>query len=74
MLRRMLIGLTEAEIQQLPAMVDLQVAGLAFGLGRTKSFAMAKAGEFPVPVHRFGTRAYRVATADIRKLLGMRAV
>jgi hypothetical protein len=56
--------LTFAEIEALPVVVDLPTAGRAFNLGRTLSYRLARAGTFPVPVHRHG-RAYRVHTADI---------
>ncbi|WP_045876464.1 hypothetical protein [Pseudofrankia sp. DC12] len=56
--------LTLAEIEQLPASVDLPTAGRALNIGRTLAYTLARAGTFPVPVHRHG-RAYRVYTADI---------
>jgi hypothetical protein len=57
-------SLTFAEIEALPVVVDLPTAGRAFNLGRTLAYRLARAGTFPVPVHRHG-RAYRVYTADI---------
>jgi len=56
--------LTLADVERLPASVDLPTAGRAFNLGRTLAYRLARADEFPVPVHRHG-RAYRVHTADI---------
>lgn len=64
------LGLTPAELLALPAAVDLETAGRAMGLGRTKSHELARAGDFPVRVLRLG-RSYRVATADILALLNI---
>ncbi|WP_045878589.1 hypothetical protein [Pseudofrankia sp. DC12] len=60
--------LTLAEIYQLPAAVDLITAARAFDLGSSAAYALARRGEFPVPVHRYG-RAYRVHTVDILNAL-----
>lgn len=62
--------MSRRDLMDLPAAIDLDTAGRALGLGRTKAHAMARAGEFPVPVLRLG-RAYRVASADIQRLLGL---
>lgn len=64
------IGMAVAELQALPAAIDLETAGRAVGLGRTKSYELARTGQFPVPVLRLGN-AYRVATADVLALLGL---
>jgi hypothetical protein len=66
-------GLTPAEIRTLPAMVDVVTAGRALGVGRTKSYALARAGEFPCRVLRIGG-SYLVPTADLLVLLGFDAV
>lgn len=63
-------GMTEQELRDLPVTVDLETAGRAFGLGRTKAHELARSGEFPCPVLRFGTR-YRVRTADILREVEM---
>jgi hypothetical protein len=39
------------------------------GIGRTKAYELARAGEFPCRVLRHG-RTYAVAAADLRDLLG----
>lgn len=62
--------MTTDEVRALPAAVDLVTAGRALGIGRTKSHEMARAGEFPVPLLRLGTR-YRVRRADLLALLGI---
>jgi hypothetical protein len=54
----------------LPVSVDLVTAGRAFGLGRTKAFELAQAGEFPCPVLRVGKK-YRVPRSGIFKALGL---
>ena len=51
--------MTEAELLALPPAVDLATAGRAFGIGRTKAFELARAGEFPVKVLKVGQK-YRV--------------
>ncbi|WP_433252782.1 DNA-binding protein [Actinomadura nitritigenes] len=63
-------GLTAAEIRALPAVVDLVTAGRALGMGRTKSYELARAGRFPCPVLRVG-RSYLVPTAGLLTLLGL---
>lgn len=67
---RFLDGLTRDELEALPAAVDLVTGGKAFGIGRTKSYQLARAGQFPVPVLRLG-EVYRVRTADILAMLGI---
>ena len=44
--------MSQAELLALPSAVDLTTAGRAFGIGRTKAFELARAGEFPVKVLR----------------------
>ena len=41
-----------------------------FQIGRTKAHALARAGDFPVPVLRIGP-SYRVPTQPIKALLGL---
>ncbi|WP_239067958.1 hypothetical protein [Actinomadura bangladeshensis] len=62
--------LTPAEIRTLPAVVDLVTAGRALGVGRTKSYELARAGRFPCPVLRVG-RSYLVPTNGLLTLLGL---
>ncbi|MFI7707626.1 helix-turn-helix domain-containing protein [Nonomuraea sp. NPDC049480] len=64
-------AMTTKEVIALPASVDIPTAGLAVGgIGRTTAHALARRGEFPVPVHRIGN-AYRVNRADILRFLGI---
>lgn len=72
----MMIEMDDAEYAALPVSVDLETAGRAFGLGRTKAFELAKAGEFPCRVIPVGRRAdgtpakYRVPRSAIYAQLG----
>ena len=58
------------ELLALPVTVDLPTAGIPFGFGRAKSYQLAAAGEFPVPVLTIGHRK-RVVTADLWRALGV---
>lgn len=62
--------LSVGDLLSLGPSTDLETAGQALGVGRTKSYELAQRGEFPVRVLRIG-RAYRVPTADLLKLLGV---
>ena len=54
------------ELLSLPVSVDLTTAGRAFGIGRTKSFELARQGRFPVKVISVGAK-YRVTrSCDLR--------
>jgi len=63
-------ALTTAEVLSLPAMVPLDDSNRAIHCGRTLGYALAKAGDYPVPVHRLGNQ-YRVARADLLRFLGI---
>jgi hypothetical protein len=66
----------DEEYASLPVSVDLATAGHAFGLGRTRSFELARAGEFPCRVIPVGRKAdgtpvkYRVPRSAIYEALG----
>lgn len=62
-----------AELQSLPAAVDLITAARALCLGRTKAYDLARRGEFPCPVFRIGD-TYRVPTIALLELLGIAPV
>ncbi|WP_395108363.1 helix-turn-helix domain-containing protein [Actinomadura sp. SCN-SB] len=51
-------------------MVDLVTAGRVLGLGRTKTYQLARAGEFPCRIIRVG-KSYLVPTAELLALLGL---
>jgi hypothetical protein len=63
-------SLTLKEIAGLPAVTDLVTAGRALGLGRTKAYELARAGQFPCPVIRAG-KTWLVPTAGLLGLLGL---
>ena len=65
-------ALTLAELLALPAVTDLVTAGSALGIGRTKSYELARAGRFPCRIIRVGT-SYRVPTTGLLALLGTSA-
>jgi hypothetical protein len=62
--------LTLAEVAALPAVTDLVTAGRALGLGRTRAYELARAGQFPCGVIRVG-RGWRVPTAGLLTVLGL---
>ena len=65
----MATALTADQLRSLPVSFGIEVAGRAFGLGRTKTHEMARAGTFPVRVLRIGSQ-YRVTRADLFRALG----
>ncbi|MFJ5302279.1 hypothetical protein [Streptomyces sp. NPDC088350] len=67
-----MVGMTRAELLELPVVIDLVTAARALGIGRTRAFELVRRGEFPVPVLRFGT-TWRVPTAPLLHLLGLTA-
>lgn len=64
--------MTWEELRQLPSAVDLETAGRALGIGRSKIYEMARSGELQqtVKVLKLG-HAYRVVTADLYRVLGV---
>ncbi|WP_197024208.1 DNA-binding protein [Nocardiopsis sp. CNT312] len=58
------------ELYELPAAVDLMTAARALHMGRTTAYELARRGEFPCRLLRYGT-TYRVVTVDLLKLLGV---
>jgi len=63
-------GMQLAELLALPVMVNLDTANQALDIGRTKGFALARTGQYPVPLKRIGNE-YRVARADLFAYLGI---
>lgn len=61
---------TLENIRNLPPVLDLAEAARLLRIGRTSAYAMAKCGQFPVPVLRAG-KLYRVPTAGLLELLGL---
>ena len=66
----MMNQMTDAEVAGLPVAVDLETAGRAFGIGRTKAHELARAGTFPCRVLRVGAK-YRVPRSEIFRVLGI---
>lgn len=62
--------MTTADVEALPAVVDLMTAAQALRIGRTTAYALARDGEFPCPVLRVGGE-YRVPTAGLLRVLGL---
>lgn len=58
------------ELMQLPPVVDLETAGRALGIGRTKAYELAQHDEFPVKILKVGA-GYRVITSDLHRVLGV---
>jgi hypothetical protein len=63
-------ALTLAEVAALPAVTDLVTAGRALGIGRTKAYELARAGQFPCPVIRAGS-SWLIPTAGLLAALGL---
>jgi len=57
-------------VRGLGATTDVETAGAILGIGRSKSYELAKGGEFPVRVLRIGRR-YKVPIPAILALLGV---
>jgi hypothetical protein len=57
-------------VRGLGATTDIETAGAIIGIGRSKSYELAKSGEFPVRVLRIGRR-YLVPIPSILALLGV---
>lgn len=58
------------ELLALPVSVDLTTAAKAFGVGRTKAYELAQAGQFPCRVIRVGLK-YRVPRSALLEALGV---
>lgn len=59
------------ELLALPVTVDLKTAGRAFGLGRTRAYELARAGEFPCRVIPVG-RKFKVPRSALLEALGIK--
>lgn len=56
------------EIRSWGATTDVPTAGTAFGFGRSRSYELAKAGEFPVRTIKIGS-TYRVVVSELIAVL-----
>jgi hypothetical protein len=61
---------TEGMVRSLGMTTDIETAGEILGIGRTKAYALAKAGLFPAKVIRVG-RVYKVSVPALLGLLGV---
>lgn len=61
---------TPERVRGLGVATDLRTAGSILGVKQTKAYALAGAGEFPVPAIRSGGR-WVVPVAPILRLLGL---
>ena len=64
--------MSEAEVLALPVSVPLELANRAIGIGRTRGYAKAKEGTYPIEVLRVG-QAYRCRRTDLLRYLGIDA-
>lgn len=48
--------MSEEDLLALPVTVDVETAGRAFRMGKTKSNDLARAGKFPVEIRKLGKR------------------
>jgi hypothetical protein len=62
--------LTFDQLHALPTVVDLMTAARALGIGRTKAYRLAIAGEFPCRIIRVG-KGYHIPTAELLTILGV---
>lgn len=58
--------LTREQIERMPITLDLMWAGTLLGLGRTKAYALARAGTFPCQVLQLGHRRVVTKTALLK--------
>ncbi|MGQ4514254.1 helix-turn-helix domain-containing protein [Streptomyces sp. DW26H14] len=64
-------ALTAREVLALPAMTTVPQAAAACGLSRETGYALAKRGDFPVPVVKIGGRNLRCRRTDLLAFLGL---
>jgi predicted DNA-binding transcriptional regulator AlpA len=62
--------MTMEELIALPVAVDLRTAARALGITESRAYELARTGEFPVPVKRYG-REWRVSRASILRELDL---
>ena len=58
------------DLLKLPVSVDLRTAARALRITANKAYELARLGEFPVPVRRYG-REWRVSRASILRELDL---
>lgn len=61
--------LTRAELDGLPAALDVPTAARVLGIGRTMAYELVRTGQWPTPVVRIG-RLVKIPTEPLVALLG----
>jgi excisionase family DNA binding protein len=61
-------GLTQAELRDLPAVVDVPTAAAALGIGRSAAYELIREGRWPTPIVRLG-KLIRIPTASLLDVL-----
>jgi len=59
---------TEEEIRALGVRTDLETAASIWGIGRTRAYELARAGDFPSPLMRVGNRYVALVTPLLEAL------
>ncbi len=62
--------MTLRELLDLPAIVNVETAARAFGIGRNKAMDLIRAGDFPAKTLKLGGTV-KVPTASLREALGL---
>ena len=62
--------MNRAEVDALPAVVDVTTAAEVLGLSRHAAYELIRCGTWPTPVFRLG-RLIRIPTAPLLDLLGL---
>lgn len=60
--------MTEEELSELPAVVDVRTAARVLGLSRTAAYELIRLEQWPTPVYRLG-RLIRIPTGPMLALL-----
>ena len=62
--------MNRADIDALPAVVDVCTAARVMGLSRNAAYELVRTNSWPTPVFRLG-KLIRIPTAPMRELLGI---
>ncbi|MER5639383.1 DNA-binding protein [Kitasatospora sp. NPDC002227] len=65
--------MTLRELLDLPAIVSVETAARAFGIGRNKAMDLIRSGDFPAKTLQLGG-TMKVSTASLREVLGLPTV
>ncbi len=64
------LQLTNEQLMELPAVVDVPTAAAILGIGRTAVYELIRTNAFPTPVLRLG-KLIRLPTAPLLDLVGV---